>query len=134
MLIVNNPPRKWRKKASLYLPLPAETGPVLVEAVYESMTAVTLTFDRAVTTTLVMLTGIRVFDGDQNEAYHGEDFEVLSPTSLRVNLYFDEAYTGEGVTLRTVGETGIVATNDGSPWAGVTNVTLPFAATKREAA
>ncbi|MGC4031711.1 MAG: hypothetical protein QM754_08255 [Tepidisphaeraceae bacterium] len=123
------PVRKRRRVKVRAMPAtPTASGPVLVEAVYESMTAVTLTFERAVSVTVDMLTGVHVTDGDQGEAYHGENYEMLSPTSVHVNLYYDQPYSGPGVTLTAIADTGIVAANDGSAWAGVTDVALPFVA------
>lgn len=75
-----------------------------------------------------------MFDGDQGEAYHGEDYFVVSPTRVRVNLYFESQYAGPGVTLGTVGETGIAAANDGLAWGGVTGIVLPFFALEKRAA
>ncbi|MGC4033572.1 MAG: hypothetical protein QM754_17940 [Tepidisphaeraceae bacterium] len=128
LILPNQQPRRYRRaKRSAFAPTPV-AGPVLVSAVYEPQTAVTLTFASPVTVQAEMLTAIRVTDGDTAEQYHGENYDVLSPTRVRVNLYYDDAFEGTGVTLSAEAPTEIVDTTTGTAWAGTPPVALPYTA------
>jgi hypothetical protein len=61
-------------------------GPVLVAATYEAQTAVTLVFASPVTVTADSMAAVWVYDADNAEQYQGDDFAIVSPTTIRVNL------------------------------------------------
>lgn len=103
-------------------------GPVLVAATYEEQTAVTLVFARPVTVTADSMAAVWVYDGGSGEQFQGDDFAIVSPTTIRVSLYSQDAFTGEGVTLTVRSPSGIVDAGNETEWPGASGVALPFAA------
>ena len=118
--------RPARRKATI---APPATPPTLVSAAYDEGNSVTLTFDRAVDVAGVVGSAIRVNDGggevDATLNATGA-VAVLSPTSVRLGLVHAGPPTGPGMTMTATAGNGIVAVNGGAPWAGVTELTLPF--------
>jgi hypothetical protein len=123
---------KFRKR---YKPLKrkdAEAPPAaltLVSATYDIETeSVTLAFDRAVDASAYDPAAITVQDGE----FAGGLFvgsgpaTVVNPTTIQVFLEQIGSPTVSDVELSATAATGIVATDDGGTWAGVTNVVLPF--------
>jgi hypothetical protein len=101
----------------------------LVAATYDIETeSVTLAFDRAVDASAYDPAAITVQDG----VYAGGLFvgsgpaSVINPTTIQVFLEQIGSPTVSDVELSATALTGIVATDDGGTWAGVTNVVLPF--------
>jgi hypothetical protein len=101
----------------------------LVSATYDIETeSVILAFDRAVDASAYDPAAITVQDG----LYAGGSFvgsgpaSVISPTTIQVFLEQIGSPTVSDVELSATALTGIVATDDGGTWAGVTNVVLPF--------
>lgn len=125
MLIIPNPSRRRRRRAENSVPVPV-SGPMLVSAVYETQTSVTLTFAHPVTVTVDMMSAVHLTDGQNGEAYEGEGFELLSATRIRVDLFYRDSFTGVGVTMTVTPPTGIVDAGTDEPWAGVTDLSLPF--------
>ena len=105
---------------------PLLIAPTLVAATYESETALTLTFDRAVTVTAGSLANVRVFDGSHGKTYGGGSFQVQSPVRVRVSLGYVGTFGGGEVKMSIVGPSGIAAADGGLAWAGVTDLGLPF--------
>ena len=90
----------------------------------------TLTFDRAIDIAAIDVGQFHVFDGVfNNRSYVGDGTATLQgPAIVRVNVT-ELGATGAGsVTMSAGAENGIVAEDDGGTWAGVENLTLPFAA------
>jgi hypothetical protein len=101
----------------------------LVSATYDIETeSVILAFDRAVDAAAYDPAAITVQDG----VYAGGLFvgsgpaTVINPTTIQVFLEQIGSPTVSDVELSATAATGIVATDDGGTWAGVTNVVLPF--------
>ena len=74
-----------------------------------------------------MPAAVSVFDGNLSaEQRNTVEFEMLSPDTVTLVCITDGEFTGAGVTMTATGATGIVAADDGTPWAGVTELGLPF--------
>ena len=101
--------------------------PILIAAEYLVGEWVRLTFDRPINAG--PLTGDELFvdDGAQSETiWVGSTITVLGPDRIEVALL---SYDGSGstdTTLDASGTTGIVSAFDGTEWAGVSDVELPF--------
>ena len=110
---------------------PAPPAPLtLVSATYdEAVPSVTLTFDRPVDITGFVgsavivddatFTGLR-YDGTGGAALGGAATVVVTLISIADP-------TGVAVTLDASAGNGIVAADDGGPWEGVSDLSLPFA-------
>ena len=87
-----------------------------------------LTFDRAINIDDFNGSAIFVSDGQFNFTRYNAVGTVSldNPTTLRVFLGIFDEFEGPGVSLNTVGDTGIVAVDGGEAWTGATNVELPF--------
>ena len=101
---------------------------MLVAATYDAATpAVTLTFDRAVDAGGIVPTTVSVFDGNLSALVRNTaEVEVVSPETVTLVCIVDGEFTGEGVTMSASGATGIVSALGGEPWAGCSDVGLPF--------
>jgi hypothetical protein len=100
---------------------------VLVSATYDRPASVDLTFDRAIDVSGIDPAALLVWDGEFGFEYQGDgEVELLSPTTVRVLLNGIAEWTGEGVTMSVGADNGIVASDDGGMWAGVTDLALPF--------
>jgi hypothetical protein len=101
----------------------------LVAATYDVDTqSVMLGFDRAVDVSAFDPAEITLQDG----IYTAGSFigsgpaSVINATTIQVFLEQIGSPTVSDVELSATALTGIVATDDGGTWAGVTNVVLPF--------
>ena len=110
-------------------PLPP-TALTLVAASYGPNVGPTLilTFDRAINIDNFDGSVIFVSDGLFNFTRYNAigAFQLDAPNILRVTLGIFDEFEGPGVSLNTVGDTGIVAVDGGEAWTGATNVELPF--------
>lgn len=93
-----------------------------------SSQALTLTFDRAIDISAMVGSAIIV---DDNLTTHlkwaANGAATLSdPRTVHVVLGLIGPAGGSGVALSAVAGNGIVASNDGGAWAGVTGLALPF--------
>jgi hypothetical protein len=130
MLIVPEiPPRRHRKTTPPSVPPAPPVALLLVAASYDIETqSVTLAFDRAVDAAAYDPAAITVQDG----LYAGGLFvgsgpaTVINPTTIQVFLEQVGSPTVSDVELSATALTGIVATDDGGTWAGVTGLVLPF--------
>src|SRR5688500_16663840 len=107
---------------------PPAVAPVLVSASFdENALMITLTFDRAVDVSGLVGAQVLVNDGNFSGMQHEATgaVTVLSPTSVRVGLMDVQEWLEPGVTLTATGATGIVASDGGAAWAGVSNLELP---------
>jgi hypothetical protein len=111
------------------LPTPPPAALTLVAATYDIETeSVVLTFDRAVDATAYDPAQITVQDG----LYAGGLFvgsgpaSVVNPATIQVFLEQIGSPTVSDVELSATALTGIVATDDGGTWNGVTGLVLPF--------
>jgi hypothetical protein len=89
--------------------------------------SVTLAFDRAVDASAYDPAAITVQDGVYaGGLFVGSAATVINPTTIQVFLEQIGSPTVPDVELSATALTGIVATDDGGAWAGVTNLVLPF--------
>jgi hypothetical protein len=87
----------------------------------------TLTFDRAVNPSGLVFEALLVNDAQfTNQQYLPEGFEQIAPDTLHFLLTLQDPASGSGVRLTAAEGNGLVAADDGQPWAGVTNLPLPF--------
>jgi hypothetical protein len=107
---------------------PAPAALTLVAAAYVSESYVELTFDRAIDVSAMDVGAIRVDDGESKGLWYvGSDVPVLiEPTRVRVLLASAGPTEASGVRLTVNAENGIVASDDGAAWIGVTDLSLPF--------
>ena len=126
LIIPAIPVRRIHKTRPPVVPAAALT---LVSATYDIETeSVILSFDRAVDASAYDPTAITVQDG----VYAGGLFvgsgpaSVINPTTIQVFLEQIGSPTVSDVELWATAATGIVATDDGGTWAGVTALVLPF--------
>ena len=126
---LDRPRRRRKRKAVVTTPTPPPvTGPVLVAATFDSPElVVTLTFDRDVDGYNVVAEAVTVFDGSAVTEYRSST-DVLQPDPQTVQILMLEfgEFTGSGQHMTAVAGNGIVAQGSGEPWAGVSNLGLPF--------
>jgi hypothetical protein len=123
------PRRRPRPRRQFGPPPTPPAALVLVEAAFDEVArTLRLTFDRAIDIATLDGAQITVDDG----AVTAARYEAVGPASLDgpaavVIGLLELGPTEEPGTLLTAGAgNGIVATDDGGPWAGVTDVALPF--------
>jgi hypothetical protein len=121
--------RRVRAEEPPDAPVPPPAALTLVAATYDIETeSVILAFDRAVDASAYDPAQITVQDG----LYTGGLFvgsgpaTIVNPTTIQVFLEQIGSPTVSDVELSATASTGIVATDDGGTWAGVTNLVLPF--------
>lgn len=103
-------------------------APVLVAAEYLASTWVRLTFDRPVSAPPTM-SGDALFVDDgpgTTTIWAGTTITVLAPAQLQIALIEYDPSSGTVTTLDASATTGIVSAFDGTAWAGVSGVELPF--------
>jgi hypothetical protein len=101
---------------------------VLVAAGYEGDAALELTFDRAVDVSGIVFGVILVDDGILQSQYVASAvIDQPSPAAVMLELVGVQDYEGPDVRLKVAGGNGIVAVEDGAAWAGVSDLSLPFA-------
>ena len=130
MLIVpETPARRHRKTTPPSLAPAPPAALVLVAASYDPDSgSVILDFDRAVDAAAYDPAQITVNDG----VYAGGLFvgsgpaTIVNATTIQVSLEQIGGPTVSDVELSATASTGIVATDDGGTWAGVTGLVLPF--------
>ena len=117
------PPAKPKRTAP-----PAPGAPVLIAATYLASTWVRLTFDRPVTfTSPIESDELFVNDEPGTETlWVGSVITALGAAQIEVSLLEYDPGSGTETTLSASATTGIVSAFDGTAWAGVTNVELPF--------
>ena len=101
----------------------------LVSATYDIETeSVVLAFDRAVDASAYDPAAITVQDGEFAAGLFvgSGPAEVVNPTTIQVFLEQIGSPTVSDVELSATAATGIVATDDGGTWGGVTGLVLPF--------
>jgi hypothetical protein len=103
---------------------------VLVSGAFDSdERTLTLVFSRGVDIAGIVAPDIHVDDGAVSGSwYEGNPDGVvqLSTTTLQFGMLSIGEASGPTTTLSASDATGIVAADDGAPWAGVTNLELPF--------
>lgn len=107
----------------------APPGLSLIAASYLANTSVRLTFDRAIDIGAIVVSQIGVNDADDlGLKYVGTGSATLDgPATVVVLLADDGDASGTGTTLTAGSGNGIVALDDGGAWAGVADLSLPFA-------
>ncbi len=110
---------------------PPVVGPVLVQAIYpveDVIGAIDLVFDRAINIDALDGTQIIVKDGVFLEATCDctGPAELVDPQTVRLFLVGIGDYFEPNQLLDATGASGIVASDDGGMWAGVTELSLPF--------
>ena len=113
-------------------PFPVSTSApplTLVAATFNAGDLVlTLTFDRAIDLSGIVVDQFLVFDGNLSVEWGGTGGDLSQPTpeSMAMVMIENAPYEGEGLTLTVSPTNGIVAAGDGGAFAGVSNVPLPF--------
>ena len=121
------PPRIHRKRKRV-----TATSPVspltLVSATYEPGDSVTLTFDRAIDIDALDAAAVVLMDGEYafGRFVGSAGASLASATTVVVPLTMGEGWLTAGVRLTVSAANGIVASEDGAAWAGVTELELPF--------
>ena len=108
---------------------PPVVGPVLVAATYDpGASLLTLTFDRTVDLSNITPSQITVNDPVTNMSLMtGTDgAHEIALGVVTVPMQPNGPATGAQVLLSASADNGIVSYDDGTPWAGVTDVVLPF--------
>ena len=116
-----------RKRASVSAPTPP-VALTLVSASYQEKEWVRLTFDRAIDISSLDPTQI-VIDDDQFSGWKlgGQSGSTLvDPVTVQVPLDRIDNSSEAGVHLFVSATSGIVASDDGGTWAGVSDLALPF--------
>lgn len=115
------------KKAGNTAP-PVPTGLTLIEATYDSDTQVLrLVFDRPINAGGIIFEAFLVADAQFLSRYlMPVDYSSFQPNSVDLPLGIIEPVGGSGVHLNVSEGNGIVAAADSEPWAGATNLSLPF--------
>ena len=120
------PARRHRKRRANQ-PAATPGALTLVSASYDQATvSLTLVFDRPVE--------IGSFDGSQillqdqpaENTYIGASATLLAPATVEIALVQHDTCEGSSILLTASADNGIVAAGDGTPWAGVTDLVLPF--------
>ena len=121
-------PTEFRKRRGRAKPPPPLAGaPVLVAAEYLASTWVRLTFDRPVDAAPGVVGELLVADGPQTGTlWVGTGVTRLDAARVEVALSAYDAAAGAVTTLTADAATGIVSASDATPWAGASNVELPF--------
>src|SRR5688572_6915072 len=122
-------PRKRKPRPTRRPPTPVAAGPVLVSATFGGIAEPTLTlvFDRAIDVSGLALGELFVYDGPGGVEWGGSGvFEQPGPESLSMTMSEQAEFTGAGVTFTAAGGAGIVASDGGAAWAGVSDLELPF--------
>ena len=118
-----------REKPVRIPPAPPTEPLVLVAGFYQADEAyVMLSFDRAVDISAIDGSKIRVddpFDGMCSYLATGYA-QQISDTMIQLGLVEDGPTSASDVLLNVTAANGIVAVNDGGPWAGVSDQSLPF--------
>ena len=125
------PPRRPRRRTAK-LPTAGPPPPAaltLVSATYDVSTPwLRLAFDRAISLAGLDGSAIVVDDAaDSGNLYQGTGGAFLvNATTVEIFLADPTPSSGSGTTLTATASNGIVATNDGGTWAGVTGLTVPY--------
>jgi len=101
---------------------------VLVAASFDTADGVylRLTFDRAIDASALVGTAITLGVNEFGYLYDATGpFEMYAPEIVNILMVQIGGYEGEDI-LNATSATGIVAADDGSPWAGVNDLALPY--------
>jgi hypothetical protein len=122
------PYRHGRRRRQEVSSPPTPAAPVLVAAAFDVGTMlVSLTFDRAIDVTGLVMNEVVVFDGNLGIEWGGTaEFSQPTPQSLEMTMIEQGEYTGEGYKLSAIDGAGIKSSEGGVSWAGVSDVVLPL--------
>lgn len=127
MLRIPPLPPFLRRERTMTVTSPPPAALTLLAATYQEAAWVTLTFDRAIEIEAVVPEAVVVDDAHfTTSAWTGGSATLESPTQVRITLVETGPAAGSGTRLSATALTGIVASDDGGTWAGVTDVALPF--------
>lgn len=115
------------RKAGNTVP-PVPTGLTLVSATYDSDTqTLRLVFDRPINAGGIVYEAFLVVDAQfLNQYLIPVDYSQFTANSVDLPLGPTEPASGSGVHVNVTEGNGIVAAADSEPWAGATNLSLPF--------
>jgi hypothetical protein len=133
-MLLKTVPLIFRKRRGVPKPARRNNPPVqaltLVSATYDSEVGPTLrlTFDRAIDIDELDGTQIIVEDNASlNLKFNATGGAVLeTPTRVALTMHEIDSSEGAGDILDATANSGIVASDDGGTWAGVSDVELPF--------
>ena len=120
--------RVGRKRKPAAMNAPLAGAPVLIAAEYLAGTWVRLTFDRPVSFTSPIGSDELFVDDapGTGSLWVGNLITALGAAQVEVSLLEYDPSAGAATTLSASATTGIVSAHDGTAWAGVSNVALPF--------
>ena len=98
----------------------------LVSAVFLRLSALQLTFNRAIDPSDVLPDGFSVIDGDVQLQFVGTSYYMIDPTTIAIELVETGGAIGMGIKLYADASNGIKAVGDGAAWDGVSGLELPF--------
>jgi hypothetical protein len=126
-------PLIYRRRAGALKPRgatpPTPAALTLVQATYQpAVPSIRLKFDRAIDASALAGNQVVVADGPTAGLRFDAmgDLTIIDPQTIEMGLTDIESFTGPDVRLTASAATGIVATDDGGTWPGVTNLLLPF--------
>jgi hypothetical protein len=102
---------------------------VLVAAFYTpgDPAFLTLQFDRAIDPTGFIVEAFLLSDGQfAHQYFNPGGYGMIDPQTIEFDLLAIEPTSGTDVRLTVAAENGIVALDGGLPWAGISNLLLPF--------
>jgi hypothetical protein len=129
MLII--PPPQFRRRRRLKIqaakPAPPVVGPLVVGAVFDENTLeLQVDFDRAVSVDGFVPSALVVNDPGMGAMFQADVAELVGDASVRFVVEVTGPSSGSQAWMTASGGNGIVAADDGTPWAGVTELALPF--------
>ena len=128
MILINPVPFVPKPKRARGTPTPPPAALTLVAATYLEKEWVQLTFDRAIDIAAIDPTQI-VIDDDQFSGWKLGGLSgatLVDPVTVQVPLDRIDNSSEAGVHLFATASSGIVASDDGGTWAGVSELALPF--------
>src|SRR3954466_6213555 len=126
MILIPNPTRRRPPEHRVKAKPPAAL--TLVAVAFDAVGhRVDLTFDRPVSIAAMDATKVVVDDSDDGLRFRGSGTPtLLSPAVVRVTLTVLGAIEAPVTLLTAAAPTGVVADDNAAPWAGVTDLVLPF--------
>ncbi len=129
-ILIRRRQRRYKTKVAAQTPAPPPPGALmLTSAVYDQFAfTVTLGFSRAID--LSGFDGAAILVDDDQIVGHSflgtGGAELLDESTVKITLVDNGGSVGPGTTLSATSANGIVAVGDGTAWAGVDHLALPF--------
>jgi hypothetical protein len=119
--------RVGRRRRHVVPSSPTPAGLTLVSVAYEQANYVELMFNEPIDIDDINGEAFRVFDANVGFEYTGTGLiELMTPATVRLGLVGVGDWFETGVWLDVSGDNGITSADDEQPWAGVTDLAIPF--------